>query len=181
MKVVVLFFLWAGSCFGVTKEVVQVFVPASYHDTDSATEYGVKGELLQAAVIDRFMVLSGAFPEDLAKAVLLPLQFTSNNPTYEVKEANLAILCGLELDVTQVEETLNITINCSELEIPEVVEITAHQVLAMTIESLRRTLRLYYAVGAHESLTCSIHLSELGDEHQKLTSLKTTFEVGESE
>ena len=118
MRVLFLSLLLLGSLSAITKEVVQVFQPVSYHDTDSATEYGVKGELVQAAVVDRPMVLSGAFPEDLVKAVELPCRLESNNPTYDVKEANLVVLCGLKLEVTHEVGSMEIVVDCSEFKNP---------------------------------------------------------------
>lgn len=178
MKTLLLSLLLASPCLAVTKEVVRVFCPASYHDTDSASEYGVQGDLVQAAVMDRPMVLSGAFPEDLVKAVFAPLRLPSNNPTYEVEEANLLVLCELAVQAEREGESLEVVIDCAQLQIPEVVELSAQQVLSMAVESLRRTLRLYYLDDAHESFRCQITLQGLAKERQDLASLKTTFEIG---
>lgn len=178
MKVIFLSLLMLGSVCGVTKEVVRVFQPVSYHETDSATEYGVKGKLVQAAVADRLVVLSGAFPEDLVKAVAMPHRLASNNPTYEVEEVNLLLLCGLALEVNRSEEAIEVLVDCSGLKIPEVIELTAKQVLTMTIESIRRTLRVYYQEGAHDSFQCHLTLGGLSEENEKLAELKTDFKVG---
>lgn len=178
MKTIFLSLLMLGSACGVTKEVVRVFQPVSYHDTDSATEYGVKGQLVQAAVVDRSIVLSGAFPEDLVKAVSMPLTLPSNNPTYEVPEANLILLCGLALEVNRIEDSVEVIIDCAALDIPETVELTARQVLTMAIEAIRRTLRVYYQEGAHESFQCHLSLTGLPEKNEKLADLKTDFQVG---
>lgn len=178
MKVPFLLLLFASSCLGVTKEVVRIFQPVSYHDTDSATEYGVRGELVQAEVINRPVVLSGAFPEDLVKAVAMPFRFASNNPTYEVEEANLILLCQIELEVTRSGPDIEVTVDCSDFVIPELVELQARQILEMTIESIRRTLRVYYQIGAHEAFVCRLQLAGLNEERQVLKGLATNFQVG---
>lgn len=178
MKVVFLSLLLASGVWAVTKEVVRVFQPVSYHDTDSAQEYGVKGELIQAAVIDRAAVLSGAFPEDLVRAVGMPFQLATNNPTYEVEEANLVVLCGLKLDVTREEESIAVVVDCAQFEVPELVELTAQQVLTMTVESIRRTVRVYYQDDAHESFKCHLSLVGLAEELKALQSLDSVFHVG---
>ena len=167
-------------CQGVTKEVVSVFFPVSYHDTDSSAEYGVRGDLVQAAVLERGVVLSGAFPEDLPKAVLIPFQFASNNPTYTVAEANLAVLCGLSLEVNLEAAMLDVAIDCKNFKIPEEVELTERQVLQMSIEAVRRTLRRYYNEEYHDSFQCRLELRNLPKAQQKLADLKTTFQIGKA-
>ena len=178
VKALLLTVLLSSPCLAITKEVVRVFSPTSYHDTDSATEYGVKGDLVQAAVTDRPMVLSGAFPEDLAKAVFGPLQLHSNNKSYKVKEANLLVLCQLSFTAKRDDHDLEMIIDCSQLEIPEVVELTPRQVLSMTVEALRRTLRNYYEGDAHHSFHCHVTLAGLKKANGGLSDLETTFEVG---
>ncbi|MGJ8723689.1 MAG: hypothetical protein ACSHYB_03950 [Roseibacillus sp.] len=180
MKVLFLSLLWIGYVSAVTKEVVQVFQPVSYHDTDSAMEFGVKGELIQAAVVERAVVLSGAFPEDLVKAVGMPFRFETNNPTYDVKEANLVVLCGLAIEVTREEKSIEVVIDCSKFAIPELVELTDKQILTMTIEAIRRTARVYYQAGAYEAFKCHLRLVGLGEDRKELQSLDSKFQVGPS-
>ncbi|MDQ8189503.1 hypothetical protein [Roseibacillus persicicus] len=178
MKVIFLSLLMLGSVSGVTKEVVRVFQPVSYHDTDSASEYGVKGQLVQAAVVDRPVVLSGAFPEDLVKSVAMPHRLPTNNPTYEVEEVNLLLICGLALEVTRSENSIEVVLDCAGLKVPETVELTPRQIISMTIEAIRRTLRVYYQEGAHDTFECHLTLSGLAEEHAKLAELKADFQVG---
>ena len=178
MKVLFLSLLLVGSLSAITKEVIRVFQPVSYHDTDSATEYGVKGELVQAAVVDRAMVLSGAFPEDLVKAVAMPFRFESNNATYDVKEVNLIVLCGLKLEVTREKNSMEVLIDCSEFKIPEELEMTEEQVLTMSIEAMRRTVRVYYQEGDHEAFKYQFRLVGLGEEQKAFKDLDSEFQVG---
>lgn len=63
------------------------------------------------------MVLSGAFPEDLVRAVGMPFRFPSNNSTYEVEEANLLVLCGVKLEMNRDAEDLEIVIDCTDFAI----------------------------------------------------------------
>ena len=179
MRVALVFLLLLGHGFAITQEVLQVFVPASYHDTDSVNEYGVKGELVQAAVLDRTVVVSGAFPEDLARIILLPFQIPANNPAYQVQEANLAILCGLELEVNYEGNLLDVVFDCRNFKIPENIELTGRQVLTMTIEALRRTLRIYYQGDYQDPFQCNVNLRDLPKTFTELKDLKTTFRIGE--
>ena len=178
MKVLFLSFLLMGGLSAITNEVVQVFQPATYHDTDSVTEYGKEGELIQAAVVARPMVLAGAFPEDLVKAVALPFQFETNSPTYRVKEANLMVLCGLEVEVTYDETSIEVVVLCGKFKNAGVVELTDRQILAMTVEAIRRTLQVYYQDEGHSSFQGQIRLTELGEEQKELQDLDSVFEVG---
>ena len=178
MKVLFLSLLFVGSLSAITNEVVRVFQPVSYHDTDSAIKYGVKGELIQAAVVDRAMVLSGAFPEDLVKAVAAPFRFESNSPTYKVKEANLFVLSGLTLEVARDPESMEVVIDCAKFKTPEEVELTERQVLTMVIEAIRRTVRVYYQEGDHQGFKYYLRLAGLGEERKDLKDLESEFEVG---
>lgn len=178
MKVLVLSLLMVTGAMAVTKEVVRVFQPVSYHDTDSASEFGVKGELVQAAVTERAIVLSGAFPEDLAKSVAMPYRLPSNNPTYGVEEANLLVLCGIKLEATRAGEHLVVEVDCTEFAIPELVELTARQILTMTVESIRRTVRVYYQSDMHEAFECEIRLVALNEATKSLADLSEKFQVG---
>lgn len=178
MKSLLLVLSLVGSLGAVTKEVVRVFQPLSFHDTDSATEFGPEGKLLQAEVVALPMVLSGAFPEDLVKAVSKPHQFPTNNPDYEVSEVNMLVLCGLRLEVVREAAKLEILLDCSEMKTPEYLEVEISLVIEMVVESLRRTLRLYYRDGEHEGFDCHFSLSGLPEEAGELKKLETSFTVG---
>lgn len=178
MKTVLLLIFLAGSLGAVTKEVVRVFQPLSLHYTDSATEFGPEGKLLQAEVVALPMVLSGAFPEDLVKAVGEPHKFQTNNPDYDVPEVNLLVLCGLRLEVDCEASQLEIVLDCSKMQTPDFLEIEISTVIEMTLESLRRTLRLYYRDGGHEGFACHVTLSGLPEDAGELKKLERSFTVG---
>ncbi|MBK1833482.1 hypothetical protein [Roseibacillus ishigakijimensis] len=181
MKVSLLLLALTANLLGVTKEVVRVFHPVSYHETDSVSEFGVKGELLQAAVIDRPVVLSGAVPEDLAKAVAMALQLPSNNPTYQVEEANLVVLSGLTLEANREGEALEVLVVCGDFKVPEDLEITARQVLTLTVTAVRRTLVTYYSGADHAKLQCHVRLVGLPEEWAGLKELEASFKVGSAQ
>ena len=167
-----------GTLAAITTEVVRVFVPLSFHETDTAIETGPAGELVQARVVTRTMVLSGAFPEDLVKAVALPYQLPSNNSHYKVPDANLVALCGLTIDCTREGSLVEVNIDCQGMKSPDFLELELKQVLEMTIESVRRTLRTYYRENEHEPFECYLTLSSLTAEQVELKALETHFEVG---
>jgi hypothetical protein len=178
MKILLLLILGVTSTLGVTREVVRVFQPLSFHHTDTAVEYGPKGELLQADVVARSMVLSGAFPEDLAKAVLMPCQLTSNNPGYDVPEVNLAQLCNLKLQATRSGETVEIVVDCSKAAVPEDLEVTLSQVLEMLTESIRRTFRTYYQESGQDTFRCQIRFESPKEGKGVFEREEVRFSVG---
>lgn len=178
MKMLLITLLLANLASGVTREVVQVFQPLSFHFTDTAAEFGPKGDLVQANVISRPMVLSGAFPEDLAKAVTMSCRLDSNNPTYDIEEVNLAKLCGLTLEASRLEETVEIVIDCSKAKVPEEIEVGLDVVLQMMVECIRRTLRVYYQESGHRSFQCEVSLSGVGEGNERWKDFASRFQVG---
>ncbi|MDP0490753.1 MAG: hypothetical protein Q7Q71_06870 [Verrucomicrobiota bacterium JB023] len=163
---------------GVTKEFVRVYQPLSMHETDSSNDLAQEGTLLQAEVFSRPMVLSGAFPEDLVKAVATPCQPPSNNPDYTVQEVNLVVLCGLSFELARDEEKLSIWIDLKEYKKPEEVDVSLSKVCEMTVESIRRTLRSYYrAGGAEAGIECWIRFTGPEERVDQVEHLATRFMV----
>lgn len=161
---------------GTTISVVAVFEPLSLHGTDVDGDITESGEALQAAVLSRPMALTGAFPEDLVEAVRSPHLIPSNNPNYQVPEANLLILCGISLSAETTDDELQVSIDISKLAIPEEVDLTSRQVIKLILVAIRKTLEAYQD-GQTDSLKVKIVLDGAVAEKASLNDLGTEFEL----
>ncbi|MFU8892213.1 MAG: hypothetical protein ACNA8L_01165 [Luteolibacter sp.] len=130
-------------CSATTIMVVPVFEPLSMHGTDGDDAISEIGEALQATVMPRPMALSGAFPEVLIESIRTPHPLPSNNPNYQVQEANLFVLCNIGVKAVLTEEALVITLDISEISIPFEVDLTTRQILRIGIVAVRKTLEEY--------------------------------------
>ena len=161
-----------------TIEVVRLYQPLSLHGTDGAGEHQEVNELLQASVMAAPYALSGAFPEDLVKAVAMPHRIPTNSPGYEVKEANLVILSKLGLEVSLEEGELLVVLDVSDLTIPEEIDLTSRQILKMTISAILKTLEGYYRHD-EEHLHGEIKITGTRDSNATLRDLSQKFTIGE--
>ena len=169
--------LMQGLVGGSTIEVVQLYQPLSLHGTDGVGEVKDGEDLLQAAVLSRPFAVSGALPEDLVKAVAHPQQIPSNNPGYQVEDANLLNLCQVGLNVEIRGEILMVRFDVSELSIPEEVDLTSRQVLKLAIQAVRRTLEDFLR-DSDERIEVSVGILGTNDENAALKDLATRFVVG---
>lgn len=143
--------IWTLGCFvlstpttgATTISLVPIFEPISLHGTDSGEAASDIGETLQACVVSRPMALSGAFPESLADAIRSPHQLPSNNPNYNVREANLLVLCNIGISGELTQTGLTVRLQVNQLSIPNGIDLTSKQVLKLTIIALRKTLEAY--------------------------------------
>ncbi len=141
--IVVALMVMVGGVFGSTLEILQVSLPLSLHGTDSAYEYD--GEVVQARVFARPMVLSGAMPESLVEAVGKPCRLAGSK-NFSVKESNLLVLFGVEIAVVLREKgDLLVTFDVGELkEVGEEIEVELFTVLKMGVEAIEKTLKEYH-------------------------------------
>lgn len=175
--VILLFCLSPLVSEAITIEVVKLYQPISLHRTDSAG-VEVDGEPLQAAVLSRPVAISGAIPEDLVKAVSLPHRLASNSPAYTESDANLISLCKLGLKVELKGQRLLIRLDVGKLTIPEEVDLTARQILKLTITSLERTLKEYFGTVDEELYSVSVGIIGTNDQNASLRTLATRFKLG---
>lgn len=126
-----------------TISVVPIYEPISLHGTDVDDAVSEYGDSLQAAVMARPMALSGAFPEELVTSVATSHRLPTNHANYKVEEVNLLVLCGIGLDARMVDGTLVVSLDISEIAIPQEISLTVRQVLNLGIEAVRRTLSHY--------------------------------------
>lgn len=161
----------------VTVEVVRLYQPISLHGTDGAGDED-GDEVMQAAVMSRPMALAGAIPEDLVKAVGDPCKISSNSPAYTIEEANLLLICKIGLSVEMLEDRLLVRLDISKLAMPEEVDLTARQVLTMSIKSIRRTLEAYFS-HSDENLPWEVRITGTKESNASLKNLSAKYTVGE--
>jgi len=164
---------------GITHEVIQLFQPLSLHGTDGAGRFDDTEEALQAEVLPRPYVSSGALPEDLVDAIGLSHRMPTNSVSYEVEEANLLILCGVKLSAEIVDKKLVATMDISQLKIPDEIDLTGRQILKLTIISIRKTLAAYFGSDAIDTLLCEIRITGFSEDTATYTDLATEFIAGE--
>lgn len=153
-----------------TISVVPIYEPISLHGTDVDDAVSEYGESLQAAVMARPMALSGAFPEELVTSVATPHRLPTNHENYQVREVNLLVLCGIQLDARMIDQTLQVGFDVSELSIPPEIALTVRQVLNLGIEAVRRTL-LHYQDPQVQGLAVKIRIHGTDERTASLTDL----------
>ncbi len=170
--------IWFAVCSASasTISVVPVFQPLTLHGTDVDGALLEVGEALQATVLARPMALSGAFPEDIVTAIKMPHQLPTNTPNYKVTEANLVILCGLDLSATLGEEGLAIVVDATRLQVPAEIDLTEKQVVKLLLVAVRKTLEAHHGqqVGG---LRVSISISGAEGPREGLKELESKFTI----
>ena len=158
--------------------MIRLHQPLTLHGTDGSGEEDEGGEPLQAAVLSRPYALSGALPEELIKAVASPCSIDGNNPAYEVKEANLLVLCKITLEARDgADDALEAVFDLSALEVPDEIDLTVRQVLRMSIQALRRTLENYYSHD-EDSLQWKVVIEGTREGNASLKDLGKVFTIG---
>lgn len=157
-----------------TLEVLPVFQPLSLHGTDVGHEF--EGEIIQAQVMSRPMVLSGAMPEALVSAIGTPHQLPATL-NYAVPECNLLQLYGLKISgVLSEENLLVVTINLNEAMVPDAVQLPIRTVLKLTIDALKSTLKAYHHP-ANKALKVRLDLVGLSEKNATLRDLSGRFRI----
>jgi len=159
-----------------TITVASVHEPLSLHGADNDEVTTEVGEALQACVLARPMALTGDFPETLVRSIRTPHTFPSNNPNYQVREANLLILSGITLDAQSTEQGLVVRIACHNMNIPPEVDLTARQILRLTTVAIRKTLEDYQKIQT-ELLRVHLIIEASGEAKTHLEALGTTFQI----
>lgn len=161
--------------------VIPIHEPLSLHGTDGDDAISDIGEALQATVMNRPMALTGAFPEVIVDAIATPHKIPTNNPNYQVEEANLLILCHVGIQGEITEEGLLVRLDISNLTIPEEVDLTSRQVLKLALVALRKTLHDYQQ---NQASPLNVSVSIVGAEGNKASladlGMKFTLDQGAS-
>lgn len=143
LKLIGIFWLGAAALGATTLSLVTVFEPITLHGTDADEAGDGVGEGLQATVIPRRMVLSGAFPEALVEAIPTPHELASNDPGYTVGEVNLLVLCSVGLAAEIVDHELRVEVDVGSMSVPAQLRLTERQVVELAIVAIRKTLEAY--------------------------------------
>lgn len=161
-----------------TITVVPIFEPLSLHGTDGDEAISDTGEALQACVMARPMAMTGAFPEVLVDAIRSPHLIPTNNPNYKIQETNLLVLCNIGIGGEMSTEGLTVRIDVAELAIPKDVDLTARQILNLTILAVRKTLEDYQAPQP-QPLAVTLVIEGADESKASLRDLATRFVIGE--
>lgn len=174
MKVFILLLASASVVFGIVHEVHLISQPLSLHGTDVSEDF--KGEPIQARVVSFPSVTVGAMPEALISAVSASHRLPGPE-SYKVPEANLLMLCHIELESEMTKKGFLCTLDLSKLKMPEEIDFSAHTVLVLSIKAIKETLQRYY----HSSkVNEKIMIKIVGttEKNSSLKDLSTTFMAG---
>jgi hypothetical protein len=176
MAAIVLSSLIASSATASTIMVVPIYEPLSLHGTDGDEAISDIGDALQASVMPRPMALTGAFPEVLIDAIKSPHTIPTNHPNYKIIEANLLVLCNINISAEMAETGLIIRLDVANLTIPAEVDLTTRQILKLAIIAIRKTLEEYQNP---QPLPLAVTLTIDGatDAKATLRDLGTTFTI----
>ncbi|MFM2196669.1 MAG: hypothetical protein RLZZ505_101 [Verrucomicrobiota bacterium] len=174
MKAALIAFFLSSRIFATTISVVSIHEPVSLHGTDVDGMISDTGEALQATVIARPMALTGAFPEVLIEAIRTPHKIPTNNPNYKVEEANLLILCNVDIGAELTDEGLVVDLDVSQLSIPVEVDLTSRQLLKLSLVALRRTLEEYHRPQT-EPLKVMVAITGTTEKNASLMDLQVNF------
>lgn len=170
----------AATALASTIMVVPIFEPLSLHGTDGDQAISEIGEALQASVMPRPMALTGAFPEVLVDAIRSPHLIPTNNPNYQVQEANLLVACNIGI-VGKIENgILMVSLNVAELAIPPEIDLTTRQILKLTIIALRKTLEEYQRPQT-QALPVILVIEGADEAKASLRDLGCEFTVGKTD
>ena len=178
MKTLLIALFLTTRIFASTISVVSIHEPVSLHGTDVDGMIADTGEALQATVIARPMALTGAFPEVLVESIRTPHKLPTNNPNYKVEEANLLVLCNVNISAELTDKSLLVNIDVSQLNIPVEVDLTSRQLLKLSLVALRRTLEEYHRPQT-EPLNVIVAITGTSENNASLLDLGVTFTLAE--
>ena len=174
MKAFLLLLASASVVFGIVHEVHLISQPLSLHGTDVSEDF--KGEPIQARVVSFPSVTVGAMPEALISAVSASHRLPGPE-SYKIPEANLLILCNIELESEMTKKGFLCTFDLSKLKMPEEIDFSAHTVLELSIKAIKETLQRYYrSAKVNEKIT--IKIVGTTEKNSSLKDLSTTFMAG---
>jgi hypothetical protein len=157
--------------------VVPVFEPLSLHGTDGDEAISDTGEALQACVMPRPMAMTGAFPEVLIDAIRSPHLIPTNNPNYKIQETNLLVIAKIGISGEMTTNGLTVRIDVSQLAIPPEIDLTARQILKLTIVAIRKTLEVYQAPQSNP-LAVTLVIEGADEAKTNLRELGANFVIG---
>jgi len=164
--------------FASTISVISIHEPISLHGTDVDGMIADTGEALQATVMARPMAITGAFPEILVESIRTPHKLPTNNPNYKVEEANLLVLCNVDIGAELTDAGVLVKLDVSKLSIPLEVDLTSRQLLKLSLVALRRTLEEYHRPQT-EPLNVIVTITGTSENNASLLDLQVNFTLEE--
>ena len=164
-------------CIATTIMVVPIFEPLSLHGTDGDDAISDTGEALQACVMSRPMAMTGAFPEVLIDAIRSPHLLPTNNPNYKIQETNLLVIANIVIRGEMTPAGLTVRLDVAQLTIPTEVDLTARQILKLTLVAVKKTLEAYQAP-QRNPLAVTLIIEGADDAKANLRDLATHFVIG---
>ncbi len=112
------------------------------------------------------------------KAVSTPHRIQTNSEGYKVADANLLNLCGVGLRSEIKVGRLLVRFDVSKFQLPEDLDLTARQVLQLSVIAVERTLRSYFRDLQDEVLSVSIGITGTREGNAALKDLAKRFRLG---
>jgi len=157
-----------------TLEILEVFQPLSLHGTDVVAEFQGKG--IQAKVMPRPMVLSGAMPESLVAAVGAPLRLAPTG-SYDIPECNLLALYGVAISGNLEKKShLVVSLDVSRTRVPDEVDLPIRTVLELSVAALKKTLAANHHPENRE-FRVTVKVRGLTGKNASLKDLGETFRI----
>ena len=108
----------------------------------------------------------------------MPHKIASNSPAYSLPEANLFKLCKVTLTAEIKGEKLLVRLDLKEMTIPEDIDLTARQILRLSINAIRRTLKDYFK-DAGSTMEVSVGIIGTKEGNESLKDLAVRYALGE--
>ena len=114
----------------------------------------------------------------MVKAVGSPHRIASNGDGYVVEDANLLNLCKIDLSAEMKNARLLVRLDVSKLELPEELDLTARQVVTLSIIAIEHTLKDYFRNSKGEDLRVSIGVKGTNEGNEALKNLARRLRLG---
>jgi hypothetical protein len=124
------------------------------------------------------MAMTGAFPEVLIDAIRSPHLIPTNNPNYKIQESNLLVIAKIGISGEMTADGLTVRIDVSQLAIPPEIDLTARQILKLTIVAIRKTLEVYQAPQSNP-LAVTLVIEGADEAKTNLRELGANFVIGD--
>jgi len=122
------------------RQIVEIYQPTSLLGTEGEDDPLHNGQSMPATILQRPVVVGGAFPESPVAAVALPHTIAGASQGFP-KESNLIVLVGGKLHAEWGEKQHTIIADFSQAKASDDLGVTLLQVMQLTAECLQLTLK----------------------------------------
>jgi hypothetical protein len=102
----------------------------------------------------------------------------TNNPNYKIQETNLLVIAKIGISGEMTADGLTVRIDVSQLAIPPEIDLTARQILKLTIVAIRKTLEVYQAPQSNP-LAVTLVIEGADEAKTNLRELGANFVIGD--